>query len=213
MDVSGLVVTGLGICFELASTLYSYGKDVKGARRDIQSLSTELFGLIGALEHFKLQNEQLSAQAEQSSQPPPYVEIDNIQSKTKHTKEESAKDGSQENIASVLEQTVSFLRELQQSLKIPPNRLNAAIHFIKWPLRESEVNRHLNRLERVKTFFILSMVTDEVDGSHKLANEIAALQTRIRDASIKQQAIESRMILTTLQRFRNSQLQATSTKR
>ncbi|KAL9609937.1 MAG: hypothetical protein Q9167_005333 [Letrouitia subvulpina] len=193
MDVSGLVVTGLATCFEVASLLYSYGKQVKGARRDIQNLSNELFGLIGALEHLKIQQEHNAAQDAESSQPPPYqeMEIDDNTSKTNYGKESISDSNTQPpNMASVLKQTIEFLRELQQSLLEPKGRLNAAIHLMKWPLRESEVQRHLDRLERVKTYLVLSLVTDEVDQSRKMANEIHALRTLVQDTSFKQQAID-----------------------
>ena len=201
MDVSGLVFTCLGICFEVASTLYSYGKQVKGARRNIQSLSNELFGLIGALEHLKLQQKQQADQEAQSSQPPPYMEIDDQPSAVDFKAPGSAKDAHKENIASVLAQTETFLKELQQSLVEPSGRLNAAMHLMRWPLRENEINRHLSRLERVKTFFILSLVTGEVDQSRKTANEIAALRTLIQDTSLRQQAVESRRLSLRLQCF------------
>ena len=193
MDISGLVVTSLGICFEVASTLYSYGKQVKGARKDIQNLSNELFGLIGALEHLKIQQEHKTTQESSLLPPPNYEDIDIAQTKT------NAGDGSadktlQENVYSVLRQTFEFLQELQQSLREPKGRLNATLHLMKWPLRESEVQRHLGRLERVKTYFILLLVTDEVEQSRKAADEIVALRTMIQHASLKQQDIELRKL-------------------
>ena len=193
MDISGLVVTSLGICFEVASTLYSYGKQVKGARKDIQNLSNELFGLIGALEHLKIQQEHKTTQESSLLPPLNYEDIDIAQTKT------NAGDGSadktlQENVYSVLRQTFEFLQELQQSLREPKGRLNATLHLMKWPLRESEVQRHLGRLERVKTYFILLLVTDEVEQSRKAADEIVALRTMIQHASLKQQDIELRKL-------------------
>jgi len=55
MDLSSLVVSALSISLKLTSELYTHFKNVKGARRDIQSLSNELFGLLGVLEHLRLQ--------------------------------------------------------------------------------------------------------------------------------------------------------------
>ena len=193
MDISGLVVTGLALCFQVSSTLYSYGKEVKGARREIQSLSNELFGLIGALEHLKTLREQIEVQQTQLDLPPAYETRDDRAPQTdngKKTIEENA--ASQETVDAVLKQTIEFLKELQEILAAPKSRFKSAMQLMKWPLRESEVQRHLNRLERVKTYFILSMVTDEVDQSRTTALEIAALRTLIQDTSLKQQANESR---------------------
>ena len=189
MDLSSLVLTSLSIAFEVTSKLYSYGKQVKGARRDIQSLSNELFGLIGALEHLKSQQEQHLIQL------PAYSETETTTEKAKKNtdiKDDAAAESShQENVASVLKQTVEFLQELQQSLGEPKTRMKAVVQLMKWPLRDSEVKKHLNRLERVKTFFVLSLVTDEADQSRKTAQEIAALRTLIQDAALRQQAAES----------------------
>ena len=187
MDVSGLVITSLSLCFEVTSTLYSYGKQVKGARRDIQSLSNEVFGLIGALEHLKFHQEQHAV--EESNAPPAYSKTRVAVITAAHGTEDKSH---RATIATVLKQTLEFLQELQESLGEPKTRLKAAAQLMKWPLREGEVQKHLTRLERVKTFFVLSLVTDEADQSRKTANEIVALRTLIQDATLRQQAAESR---------------------
>ena len=187
MDVSGLVITSLSLCFEVTSTLYSYGKQVKGARRDIQNLSNEVFGLIGALEHLKLHQEQHAMEA--SNAPPAYSETEVAAATSTHDIKDKPH---RETFVTVLKQTLEFLQELQESLGEPKSRLRAAAQLMKWPLREGEVQKHLTRLERVKTFFVLSLVTDEANESRKMANEIAALRTLIQDATLRQQAAESR---------------------
>jgi len=78
MDFSGLVLTALSLSFTLASKLYSYGQNVKGARRDIQTLSNELFGLIGVLEHLKLLQEQSHADEADSSRLPRYCQVEQL---------------------------------------------------------------------------------------------------------------------------------------
>ncbi len=196
MDVSGLVVTGLGICFEIASTLYSYGIQVKGARRDIQNLSNELFGLIGALEHLKTQQEDQIIYEANPLQPPPYSESGEKDRKTDDNNQQaSTRKSHQANISLVLQQTVEFLQELQKSLKMPKTRLGAAVQRLKWPLRESEVKDHLVRLERVKTYFVLSLVTDDLEESRKTATEISTLRSLLENVSLRQQATDSRKCL------------------
>ena len=193
MDVSGLVLTSLSICFEVTSTLYSYGKQVKGAKRDIQNLSNELFGLIGALEHLKIQQEQQTAHEAGSFRPLPNPETNwDGQNADNGKQHGSAKDSHQASDASVLKQTLEFLQELQKSLNAPKGRWCAAVQRLKWPLRESEVQKHLTRLERVKTYFVLSLVTDEVDQSRKTASEILSLRTLLEDVSHRQQAADFR---------------------
>ena len=193
MDVSGLVLTSLGISFEIASTLYNYGKQVRGARRDIQNLSNELFGLIGALEHLKTQQEQTITHHTDPLRPPAYSETEADEGKAVHDNHDgSVQRPAQVNNAVVLEQTIEFLQELQQSLQAPKGRLRLAVQLLKWPLRESEVQKHLTRLERVKTYFVLTLVTGEVDQSQKTASEISSLRTLLEDVSLRQLAAESR---------------------
>lgn len=48
-DLSGIILTVLGVSFEVTSTIYTYAKDVKNASKDIQQLSNEIFALIGVL--------------------------------------------------------------------------------------------------------------------------------------------------------------------
>lgn len=193
MDVSGLVLTSLGIAFEVASTLYAYGRSVKGARRDIQNLSNELFGLIGALEHLKIQQEHRALHKADTLEPPSYAESEAGDVKDGDTDENgSLQDRRQENDARVLKQTLEFLQELQKSLDPPTGRFRTAIQLMKWPLREGEVQNHLTRLERVKTYFVLSLVTGEVDQSQKTASEISMLRTMLEDVSLRQLAAHSR---------------------
>ena len=144
-DVSGLVLTVLGVSFELASTLYSYAKDVKEAKNAIQQLSNELYALIGVLEHLKRQQEQI------------------FESESKSDRPESVRQSYDESsLTSILNECLDFLHDLQESLKIPKGTLRSALHKLKWPLKDSDMKAHLQRLERVKTYFILALVTDDL---------------------------------------------------
>ena len=139
-DISGLIVTVLGLSFELTSTLYSYSRDVKGASRDIQQLSNELFALIGVLEHIKLQREHESSDPHDKS-------TDMIETG---------------NTTRVLNETIEFLQELQASLAPQKSRFHAVAQRLKWPLKEKDTQAHLMRLERAKSYFILSQVTEDM---------------------------------------------------
>ena len=139
-DLSGLILTVLGLSYEISSTLYSYSKAVKGASKEIQQLSNELFALIGVIEHVKMQRERV---------PPNQQE-----------KQLMAHDA--ESFSRVLNETLEFLQELQDSLAIPKSRFQAMAQKLKWPLQEKETKSHLVRLERVKSYFVLSQVTEEM---------------------------------------------------
>lgn len=146
-DISGIILTCLGLSFEVASTIYNYAKDVHDAKQDIQSLSNELFALIGVLERMKMQQghqEQLSSA----------TLVDN--------RKAFARKENQPIIRQVLQQTIEFLQDLHARLVPPKSRFQARLQKLKWPFKEGETKRHLERLERVKSYLILSLMTDEM---------------------------------------------------
>lgn len=143
-DVSGLALTVLGIAFEVASTIYNYAKAVHGARHEIQQLSNELFALIGVLERMKRQQDEISS-GKLDLHPKAFAQEDN-----------------QAGLRTVMQESLEFLQDLKDSLATPKSRFHARLQKLEWPLKESEVKQHVQRLERVKTYMILSLMTDEV---------------------------------------------------
>lgn len=146
-DISGLILTCLGLTFEVASTIYNYAKDVRDAKNEIQQFSNELFALIGVLERMKTQQEQ----QEQLSLGTPA--------------DKSKAFARKENmpiLQQVLQQSIEFLQELHNHLAAPKTHFQVRIQRLKWPFKEGETKRHLDRLERVKSYLILSLMTDEM---------------------------------------------------
>ena len=185
-DISGLVISALAVSFEIASTLYRYGKQVKEARKDIQLLSSELFGLIGVLEHLKAQyGSSLLDDEETLVDKSEYAGLLQSSSKLELSDEDIAADPMQPQVIqaeSVLKQTIEFLQELLRNLDEPKGRIATAVHLLRWPFKERDIKRHVKRLERVKTYFVLLLVTDEADQSRKTYEEIMTLRTLIEDS-------------------------------
>ena len=144
-DISGLILTVLGLSFNLASTLYTYAHDVKGARGDIKALSNELFALIGVFQHLKMQQE---------GQVPEKID-----------EQLFAEEPNQPIFREVLQECIEFLQELQQKLMTPKSRFQAKIQKMKWPFQSDEIKQHLQRLERAKTYFMLALMSDEMSSS------------------------------------------------
>ena len=191
MDISGLVLTGLGIGFEVASVLYGYGRDVKSARKEICELSSELFGLIGVLDHLKAQHGQ-SSSLSVDNKPPAYDDLKDISANGSDERTASDQPGYREDIASMLKQTIDLLSEMHKALAQPKNKIKSAVQRLAWPLQEREAKKFLTRLERIKSYFILYVVIGEADQSRKLADEIVALRAQVQDLAIGQQAAEFR---------------------
>ena len=145
-DISGLILTCLGLSFEVASTIYNYAKDVQHAKQDIQQFSNELFALIGVLERMKIQQEH----QEQLS-------FGRLEFKLNAF----ARKENQPIHRQVLQQSIEFLQELHKRLVAPKSRFQVRVQKLKWPFKEGETKRHLERLERVKSYLILSLMTDQ----------------------------------------------------
>ncbi len=146
-DISGLVLTVLGVSFQVASAIYSYSSDVKDAKGDIQQLSNEIFALIGVLERLKVNQDQIFTGKS-----------------TDHSKAFS-QESNQDSLRHVLQQSLEFLQDLRKSLESPKTRFQAKIQKLKWPFEQKATTQHLQRLERVKTYLILSLMTDEMFAS------------------------------------------------
>lgn len=146
-DISGLVLTVLGISFQVASAIYSYTSDVKDAKGDIQQLSNEIFALIGVLERLKVNQDQIST------------------GKSTDLSKAFSQESNQDSLLHVLQQSTEFLQDLHRRLEAPKTRSQAKIQKLKWPFERKETTQHLQRLERVKTYLILSLMTDEMFAS------------------------------------------------
>ena len=142
-ELSGLIVTVLGLSYELTSSLYTYARSVKSAKDDVGRLGAELFALVGALEHVKRQQEQNS-----SADPA----------------DEDTRNPNRIMFQRVLQECLGFLQELHKSLVIPTGRLQAKMFKLRWPFQENQTRQHIQRIERVKTYFVLSLTTDEMSG-------------------------------------------------
>ena len=187
-DISGLIITVLGVGAEITSKLYQYGKQVKGASRDILALSGELYSLLGILEQVKRQQEQALLSDDEtlvnkteaigspdaSSKDPSCGPADN----------DAAVESQRSSTRSVLNQTLEFLQQFLQDLVPKKGRFASKLQLLQWPFKEVDVQKHLQRLERVKTYFLLSLVTDEADQSRKVFDEIISLQSMISEISL-----------------------------
>lgn len=154
-DIGGLVLAVLGVSFQVASAIYSYSSDVKDAKGDIQQLSNEIFALIGVLERLKVNREQISTEK-----------------LTDHVKAFS-QESNQDSLRHVLQKSLEFLQDLHKRLEFPNTRFKAKAQKLKWPFEQKETAQHLQRLERVKTYLILSLMTDEMFASTRSKLSVA----------------------------------------
>ncbi len=128
--------------------IYKIAKSVKDAKSDVKILCDELFALKGVLEHVKTQVEA-SASSEKSDEEP----------------DELPRLLKTQEFSDMLQATQGFLEELLKGLERPKKHLKAALQSLAWPLTKPEVQEHVARLERVKSWFMFAMITDGVSVS------------------------------------------------
>jgi len=165
-----LSITGLVLAVgQVLLSLYDYGSNVKDARKDINILSEELFALKGVLEHLKAQHKPVVANLDQSESPWP-ARYD------------------PQKFAGMLQSTGEILRSLLKSLEEPKGRFKRSMQSLKWPLDRSDVDKHLARLARVKTWFILVLMTDSSALTQDVYTEVSELTRSIQvDLKIREQ--------------------------
>jgi hypothetical protein len=160
ISITGLVVE-VG---HVLACLIQYAKDVQGASSDVRRLSEELFALKGILDHLATQTEQ-SQSAEKDC-------------------ENDCSDTSlfdRDTMSRVLYTTNEFLRTLLVDLETPETKLKHLKRNLKWPFTKKEVNDHLIRLERVKSWLILVLVADHDSADRIMKQELSDLTSAVKE--------------------------------
>ena len=138
-------IAGLAVAIEqIVAAIYQYGKGVKDSKKEISRLCSELFALKGALEHVRTNLQDAGA----SSMSAPASLFSPITT----TKE----------FINMLDTTKSALADLFQRLEKPHGRITTALNRLMWPLKKDDVRNETQRLERLKSYFILAATTDNV---------------------------------------------------
>ncbi|KAJ9665783.1 hypothetical protein H2201_004091 [Coniosporium apollinis] len=159
VTVLGLIAT-IG---DIVTIIYDYGSAVKGAGNDIASLSKELFALRGVLEHIKAQERAVTKSSSGDS-----------------TGASAQLFGSKE-FKSMLRYTNDILQELLCTLEIPKGKFKKAVHKLSWPFTKEDVDAQVASLERVKTWFILAMMTDSLSVTQKIFTEVSQIAKAIKE--------------------------------
>lgn len=138
------------------SYLISYGRDLQSARTEPRKLSEELFALKGILEH-------LSAQIEET---PPRSCSDTL---------------NPDLLGNVLHSTRELLHSLLRDLEEPKTKFKRLGKRLEWPFTQKEFDKHLSRLERVKSWLLLVLVADNASLDRALHTEMGDLARSLRE--------------------------------
>ncbi|KAJ5509434.1 hypothetical protein N7527_011577 [Penicillium freii] len=154
ISITGLVIE----VSHVLSSLIKYAKTVQTAKSEVRKLSEELFALKGILEHL----------AAQINDPPKWEES-----------ETSPFD--RDVMARILHTTNEFLQSLLMDLKTAETKFKRLKQALKWPFTQTEVNEHLIRLERVKSWLILVLIADHKSVDREMQHEIRDLANTLKE--------------------------------
>jgi hypothetical protein len=144
---------------EVIWKLYEYGKQVKEWKGEIRALCEELFALQGVIEHLKQRHESVLKSTIGDS---------------------SAEMMRSADFSQMLQTTRDILDELLTRLAIPIGRVHRAARALAWPLTKSDVQAHVNKLARVKAWFVMVMMSDSLDLSRSIHEEVVDLGEFLR---------------------------------
>ena len=128
---------------QIVVAIYKYSRGVKGAKKEINRLSSELFALKAALEHVRMDLE--NSEDEPSSYPV-------VCSPISRTGE----------FCNTLSTTALLLKDLFQCFEKTPRHLNAALRSLGWPLTQDDVRNKVQQLERLKSYFVFAITIDNL---------------------------------------------------
>lgn len=166
ISVTGLIIE-VG---NVLSCMIKYAKAVQGAKADMRKLSEELFALKGILEH-------LSTGIG-----------DNTPTSEREAESESSGPFDRDVMARVLFTANEFLQTLLQELEEPATKFKKLKQKLEWPFTQDQVNAHLVRLERVKSWLILVIMADTAAAEKDLHQEITSLSRNLKeDLRIREQ--------------------------
>ncbi|KAL9079823.1 MAG: hypothetical protein Q9157_001332 [Trypethelium eluteriae] len=137
--------------------VYEYGKEVKEWRSERRALWEELFALKGVLEHTQQRYEYFQATDDPMNGTTPFMQSKEFREMILSTKE--------------------FLDDLSSRLTVPKDKLRKAVKALKWPLDKSDILMSIERLERVKAWFVLTMMSDSLDLSRETYHEVHELKS------------------------------------
>lgn len=158
LSVIGLVVS----LQDITTSVYKYRKHVRESKNEILALWSELLAFKGVLE----QVAALQDMAEYDQDGMDAMVL--LQSN---------------NFKNMLESTRTFVDGLAEGL-VKTKRRDQLMQIVKWPFTRDEMKDHRRGLERVKTWFILALTSDNVkvdSDTNKRTREIQNVVIEMRD--------------------------------
>lgn len=133
---------------QIVKAIYRFGHGVAESKKEINQLCSELLALKAALEHVQI---NLSFSHGPKSEAP-NVAPQSLVSTNLSTPEFKAMISSAETI----------LKELLARLDTKPGAFKASLQRLTWPLIKDDVQRYVERLHRLTSWFVLATTSDNL---------------------------------------------------
>ena len=162
---------------QILQAVYAYGSSVREAKTEINQLCSELLALKAALEHVYLNSnvDRLSAGMENLGLA---KEAQEILSTSNFVTPE---------FEQMLLTTDKIMKELLSKLQQKPGKLNAAKRRLTWYLVKDDIKRDIDRLNRLKSFFILATTSDNTVLCRETYLKICAIDQRLQKHEDRQE--------------------------
>ena len=163
---------------QILQAVYRYGSSVKEAKTEINQLCSELLALKAALEHVQLNSnlDKLGAGMENLGLAKEAQEI--LSTSNFNTPE----------FGQMLLSTSHIVRDLLSRLQQRPGKFNVAKQRLMWHIVREDIKRDVDRLNRMKSFFILATTSDNTILCRESYLKICAIDARLQ----KQEDLEER---------------------
>jgi hypothetical protein len=142
-----LSVAGLAIAVgQVVGAICTIPQQIKEAKGDIRLLCDQLFAFKGLLEHIEAQRTALQ---------------DGDNSTSENGGGITALLNSAD-FSKMMESSQDLLNHLIHAVSMPQGFLRRALHIGKWPIAKNEIQGSIAKLESIKGWFLLAMMTDEL---------------------------------------------------
>lgn len=165
---------------QILTSIYQYGQGVHEARREINQLCSELLALKAALEHVRLNMDGGLAGSDGAEKDAQMILASS-------------------NLASpefkdMVTATELILKSLQDRLKVKGSKAKAALQRLTWPIIRDELKEDIEKLDRLKSFFILTTTSDNAVLCRELYLKVCSIDRRLEKQDVVQARVKASKI-------------------
>lgn len=129
---------------QILKSVYNFTQGVRESKSEINQLCSEMLALKAALEHIQI-NLSLDDDSGTSKAASPFLSSPNF---------------STPEFKDMVSSAQAILMDLRARLEVKPSRLKTSLQRMAWPLVKDDVQRYVERLHRLTSWFVLTAISD-----------------------------------------------------